>query len=146
MTPPGFQATLGMRLRVAYLSMHRAFNAHFGRWGATADQYVLLRLLSEQDGITQQELGRRMFSDANTVTAMLALLEKRGLIRRRAHARDGRARCVYLTASGRRLFLKLDRSGLALHRRLEECVRSGESEPLIAALRRVADRMPARKD
>ena len=125
-----FRATVGMRLRAAYLTMHRTFNSHFAQFGATADQYVLLRLLSEEDGIAQQELGRRMCSDANTVTAMLALLEKKGLVRRQAHARDGRARCVHLTAKGERLFRKLDDSAEGLHTRLDGCLANRRGELL----------------
>ena len=119
----GFRESLGMRLRGAYLSMHRCFDARFTRLGATADQYVILTMLAEEDGIIQQELMRRVFSDPNTVSAMLGRLEKRGLIRRRAHDGDGRARCVYLTAKGRRLQRQLDESAKALHERL---FRSGD--------------------
>ncbi len=134
-----------MRLRGAYLSMHRSFNALFAQFGVTADQYVMLRLLSEEDGITQQELGRRMFSDANTVTAMLALLEKRKLLRRKNHARDGRARLVFLTPKGRRLFTKLQEGSLALHERLEGCVQAREHEPMMVALARIAETMAPKK-
>jgi DNA-binding MarR family transcriptional regulator len=49
----------------------------------------------------------RTASDPNTVTAILRLLERRGLVRREAHASDGRARCVFLTAQGRRVQRKL---------------------------------------
>ena len=66
-----------MNLRAAYLSMHRQTNAHLARFGVTADQFVCLLILAEEDGIIQQELVKRATSDPNTIRAMLVLLEKR---------------------------------------------------------------------
>ena len=106
-----FGNTLGMKLRGAYLSMHRTFQAHFARFGITADQFVVLSLLAAEDGLIQRELVRRTSSDANTITALLRLLERDGLIRRVRHENDGRARCVFLTERGRQLQRKLERSG-----------------------------------
>ena len=80
-----------MALRAAYWAMHRQTQARLARCGVTADQFVLLALLAEQDGITQQELVRRASSDANTVRAMLVLMESRGLVTRKGHPTDGRA-------------------------------------------------------
>ena len=71
---------IAMGLRAAYWSMHRQTNAHLAPQGATAEQFVVLALLAKEDGITQQELGRRATSDPNTIRAMLVLLEKRGLV------------------------------------------------------------------
>src|SRR5215208_5033993 len=90
-------------LRAAYFAMHRVSDAHFSRHGVTADQFVLLACLAEQDGITQQELARRASSDPSTVRAMLVLLQGRGLVSRERQPDDRRARVVGLTAKGRRL-------------------------------------------
>lgn len=97
-----------MALRAAYLSMHRQTNVRLSGIGITADQFVLLALLEEEDGITQQQLVRRADSDPNTVRAMLILLERQGLICRDRHPTDGRAWKVTLTRKGRQI---LKRSG-----------------------------------
>ena len=96
-----------MLLRKAYLTFHRRANARIIKSGITADQFVALTMLAQEEGITQITLVERTASDANTVTAILRLLERRGLVRREAHARDGRARCVFLTSKGRRLQRRL---------------------------------------
>jgi DNA-binding MarR family transcriptional regulator len=83
---------IAMGLRAAYWAMHRQTEAGLARGGVTADQFVLLALLAEWDGITQQELVRRAASDANTVRAMLVLLESRGLVARQGHPTDRHAR------------------------------------------------------
>jgi DNA-binding MarR family transcriptional regulator len=132
-----FRGSLGMRLRAAYLAMHRTFQEHFAPHGLTADQFVVLSLLAEEDGIIQKELVRRTYSDPNTVTAILRLLEKKRLVRRVRPDHDGRARCVYLTPAGRLLRDKLARSSAELHRRLYQAVpaeASAEFHGLLAAI------------
>lgn len=94
---------LGMWLRKAYLSFHRRANARMLKHGVTADQFVLLSVLVREEGITQVTIVERTASDPNTVAAILGLLERRGLVRREAHAQDRRARCVFLTTDGRRI-------------------------------------------
>ena len=94
---------LAMRLRIAYLAVHRRTNAVLAPLGLTADQFVVLTALAESEGVTQQELVSRTGSDANTMSAMLARLEAKGLVSRKQHADDGRARSVSLTKSGRQV-------------------------------------------
>src|ERR1700730_9689274 len=89
-------------LRAAYFGMHRVSDAHFARQGVTADQFVLLACLAEDDGITQQELARRASSDPSTIRAMLLLLEGRELVTRERDPKDNRARLVRLPSKGRR--------------------------------------------
>jgi DNA-binding MarR family transcriptional regulator len=92
-----------MWLRKAYLAFHRRANAWMLDHGVTADQFVLLTVVAREPGITQITIVDRTSSDPNTVAAILRLLEQRGLVRREAHARDRRARCVFLTAEGQRV-------------------------------------------
>ena len=96
-----------MTLRAAYLSMHRQTSAHLAPYGVTADQFVCLHLLMEEDGIIQQELVKRATSDPNTIRATLILLEKRGFITRTIHPNDGRARIVNITEKGKKIFEKM---------------------------------------
>ena len=98
---------IAMGLRAAYLLMHRQTNSFLAPFGMTADQFVLLALLAEKDGITQQELTQRATSDPNTIRAMLVLMENNGVITRNQHPTDGRARRISLTRNGRRTYAKL---------------------------------------
>jgi MarR family transcriptional regulator for hemolysin len=133
-----FGTSLAMQLRGAYLSMHRTFQAHFARFGVTADQFVVLSLLAADDGLIQRELVRRTCSDANTITALLRLLERDGLVQRERHENDGRARCVFLTEQGRRLQRRLGRSSDRLHRELEAAVAPDELAVLLRSLAQIA--------
>jgi DNA-binding MarR family transcriptional regulator len=141
---------LAMALRGAYLSMHRQTDACLAPLGVTANQFVLLALLAERDGVTQREVVERASSDPNTVGAMLAGLEGKGLVARTRHPTDGRAWSVTLTARGRRTFKKLWAESEPLRGRLVAGFRSGETEALLEFLRRIsaamgqADREPSR--
>jgi DNA-binding MarR family transcriptional regulator len=110
-----------------------------GGGGVTADQFVVLCVLAEQDRLTQQELARLTSSDPNTIRAMLVLLERRGLLDRRPHPGDGRARSVVLTRKGRALHSKLWSRSQALRKRLEGLFRAGETERLVELLGRISE-------
>lgn len=130
-----------MGLRQAYLSMHRQTNQCLLKHGVTADQFVCLIILSRRDGITQQELARRATSDANTMRAMLVLLEKQGLVAREKHPTDGRARIVTMTDKGRDVFDILLEEIRPVQDRLTAIFQAGEAETLVTALKRIAEKM-----
>jgi DNA-binding MarR family transcriptional regulator len=132
-------------LRAAYFAMHRISDAHFSGYGVTADQFVLLACLAEQDAITQQELARRASSDPSTIRAMLVLLEGRGLVARHRHPDDSRARVVTLTAKGRRLFDRLWETSEPIRVELLSAFSAEEACWLVDGLRRLIDNMAMAK-
>ena len=141
-----FRDTLGMRLRGAYLTFHRMANAYFEQFGVTADQFVALTLLADEDGITQRELVEKAFSDANTIGEMLARLEKKQFVRRERHPKDGRARCVFLTPRGRQLQKELWDSWEGQIREVDNAFRPEELEVLKGLLGRIPDAVAASRD
>src|SRR6516165_11252470 len=113
---------LGMLLRKAYLSFHRRANAWMLDHGVTADQFVLLTVLAREPGITQITIVERTGSDPNTVAAILRLLEQRRLVRRETHARDRRARSVFLTAVGQRVQRRAAKDAESIVAALWDCM------------------------
>lgn len=107
-----------LALRACYLGMHRATSQRLAEFGITADQFVALLHLAEAGPVIQRELVVRMSSDANTVRAMLVLLERKRLVRRTPDAADARARRVELTAKGRVAINQAQDALTVLHRRL----------------------------
>lgn len=132
---------IAMSLRAAYLVMHRQSDASFAADGVTADQFVLLAVLAEEDGITQQTLVRRTWSDPNTIGAMLVLMETRGLVVRERHPTDGRARIVVLTRKGRRTYERLRARSEGVRQKLEGLFLPDEARTLIDLLGRIAERL-----
>jgi DNA-binding MarR family transcriptional regulator len=85
---------------------------------------------------TQRELAERLSADPPYVTLMIDDLEKRGLVRRKPHPTDRRAKLVELTASGRAAAARadaiLDEPPAELH---------GVPDPDLKAVLRVLDRL-----
>jgi DNA-binding MarR family transcriptional regulator len=132
-------AELPLALRAAYLALHRQSDTRFAPHGVTANQFVLLATLERGHALTQRELARRMSSDPSTVRAMLVLLERRGLVRRKAPPTDSRARTVALTALGKRKFQELWIAGEAIRVQMQSSLRPKEASALVGLLKRVAE-------
>lgn len=132
---------LAMALRMAYWALHRCTDESLAMRGVTANQFVLLALLMEEDGITQQDLVFRASSDPSTIRAMLVLLEKKRLIVRSQHARDGRALSVTLTPKGRRAYKQMWTDTQSVRQRLLAALETGEIGFLVELLARVAGAM-----
>src|ERR1700761_3717199 len=95
------------RMRRAFLSICRCGDTLFSPYGITTDQYSLIRAVQREPGIRQADLGSVIFAEPNTVTAMVTLLEKRGLLRRRPSQTDRRAKLIHLTARGELVMQRL---------------------------------------
>ena len=128
-------------MRGAYLNFHRRAQVHFSKHGVTADQYVLLAVLAEEEDLTQKELTRRSYSDANTVTAMLNRLEEKGLVERRACDRDGRAWRIHLTRRGRALESTLQKHAAPFHSSLENTLPAAHVDEIRDWFKRVIREM-----
>jgi DNA-binding MarR family transcriptional regulator len=103
----------------------------------TADQFVVLACLGEQDAVMQQDLVQRAASDPSTIRAMLVLLEGRGLVSRQRHRADGRAWEVILTPKGRRLYERLWRTSEPIRARLLSGFSEEEAEEFLRSLHRL---------
>lgn len=132
---------MAMGLRTAYWTMHRQTDACLAKYGVTANQFVLLYLLAEEDGVTQQQLVRRASSDPNTIRAMLVLLENRGLVARKRDPNDGRARNVVLTSRGRRIYNKLLEQSEPLRKQLMRIFQPEQADTMVKFLKQISKTM-----
>jgi DNA-binding MarR family transcriptional regulator len=114
--------------------MHRVVNAILEQHGVTADQFVLLRTLAEEEGVIQKELASRLSLDQNTVTGMIRLLENQKIIRRRIVKHDARARAVYLTVRGRKVLEALIAKSEGFHRTLDQFLPPDQMDVLLRGL------------
>jgi DNA-binding MarR family transcriptional regulator len=72
-------------------------------WGAVRPSYgSILVPLFEEDGLRMGELARRSRLSKQTMTTMVRLLERDGLVRRKRDHEDGRATRIHLTAKAKR--------------------------------------------
>ncbi len=95
--------------RVAHLTRlcARGFNRSLTRLLAENDisfgQWVFLRILWKQEGLTQRELSARANLTEPTVHTALAKMEAQGIVTRRTEEGNRRKQHVYLTERGRAL-------------------------------------------
>jgi MarR family transcriptional regulator, transcriptional regulator for hemolysin len=124
-------------IRRAQLATQRCADAIFRPRHITYDQFSLLWAVEKQEGIRQSDLAQELFTDPNTVTAMLARLEKRGLVQREVCDHDGRARLVHLTPAGRRLTARLSDDWEPMRRKLRELFAGQAGEEAFRVLNEV---------
>jgi DNA-binding MarR family transcriptional regulator len=99
--------SIGYLARINFRAFSRALEKLTIGHGVSSGQWRFLRVLWEEDGITQRELSDRTgTTEATTVRAVAGLLES-GFITRRRVADDRRKMLITLTAKGRRLETRL---------------------------------------
>jgi len=99
--------SIGYLARITFRSFSRALERRTIGDGVSAGQWRFLRVLWNEEGLTQRELSRRVgMREPTTVTALNGM-EKSGLVRRVPSKKDRRKVHVYLTPRARKLRVKL---------------------------------------
>lgn len=116
------------KLRRAFLATCRCGDVTFSPYRLTTEQYALMRVVQCNPGIRQMDLTDRIIAEPNTVTAMVSLLERRDILRRKPCPSDGRVRLLYLTAHGHAMMTRLADDWEPLRAVLRRCFsgRAGE--------------------
>lgn len=79
---------------------HRALNARLASLDLSLAQHEVLVGIAQRPGATQNQISRRLFVVKSNVSALIAKLEARGLVRREASAEDSRVKRLFLTEAG----------------------------------------------
>lgn len=96
-------ASIGYLLRDTYRAFTKVLQARINAHGVSIGQWYFLRVLWDEDGLTQRELSQRVgMMEPTTVTALNGM-EERGYVRRVRNAGDRRKVNIYLTEQGRAL-------------------------------------------
>jgi len=82
------QAAVGERLRAI---------------GVSISQCDVLTTLTEQEGVSQQELAKRLYVTKGNISGLIDRLEEAGFVERRSTASDRRQHAIYLTKAGRQM-------------------------------------------
>lgn len=97
------ETSVGYLLRDTYRAFTKVLQMRIATEGVTIGQWYFLRVLWDEDGLTQRELSQRVgMMEPTTVTALNGM-EKRGYVRRVRNAEDKRKVNIYLTDRGRSL-------------------------------------------
>ena len=69
--------------------------------GITIDQWVILQVLADEEGLSQLEIAKAVYKDAPTVTRIIDLLCKKNLTSRQTDEDDRRRFKIHLTKAGK---------------------------------------------
>lgn len=98
------EETVGFLLSDTVRTMTRTFSARIAQHGVGMGIFQFLRVLWEDDGLTQVELAERTRMRGPSAAGALHALERRGFVRRIADSHDRRKIRVLLTPKGRQLY------------------------------------------
>lgn len=97
------ETSVGYLLRDTYRAFTKVLQTRIAAQGVTIGQWYFLRVLWDEDGLTQRELSQRVgMMEPTTVTALNGM-EKRGYVKRVRNTDDKRKVNIYLTDRGRSL-------------------------------------------
>ena len=94
-----FNALLFQIMRLYYIRVH----ALMSELGLSRGQPPILRLLWQQDGRNQREIGDMLHLRPATISVILQRMEKAGLLKRQTDPDDLRVSRAYLTKKGREI-------------------------------------------
>lgn len=103
-TPKEPNNNIGYLLWQTTMLWQRQMNSALSQVGLTHTQFVILIslgwLLKKSSNVTQSEIADFSKTDRMMVSKILRTLQKKGLIARKEHEKDTRAKCVFLTKVG----------------------------------------------
>ena len=132
----------GYLVRDAHRAFQRLLERRIAVHGVTRGQWYFLRVLWNEDGLTQRELSARVGMMEPTTVIALRGMEKSGLIRRLRSTDDKRRSHVWLTAKAQRMRKRLR----ALARGITGEAEAGISLGDLLRFRRAIARMTANLD
>ena len=81
--------------------MQAAVGERLRELGISIPQCDVLTTLTEQEGVSQQDLAKRLYVTKGNISGLIDRLVAAGLVERRAIAADKRQHAIFLTSAGR---------------------------------------------
>jgi DNA-binding MarR family transcriptional regulator len=140
--PAAFDETLGFQVRDLHRAIMRMLSQRLSEHGMHVAGWYFLRVLWQQDGLTQRELAARVGTVEPTAVTALRALEQQGYIRRERNASDRRKSQVFLTDAGRALRETLLPISNEVNEAAAAALAPAERQILMGLLRRARSGMP----
>lgn len=95
--------SFGLILRKTYQAFLKALEERVSPYNVTVPQWFFLRVLWEEDGLTQRELSEKVGITESTTVAALKVMQRRGFVRCVSDKSDKRRKNIILTKTGQEL-------------------------------------------
>lgn len=132
-----FERSLGFQLRDANRAMQRLLGSRIQAQGVTLGAWYFLRVLWEEEALTQRELSARIGMQEPTAVMALRGMEKQGWITRERSTQDRRKVFIRLTEAGRALRARMLPEARAVNEVATAGMTGEEVATLLALLKRV---------
>ncbi len=109
--------------------------------GIVPGQFPTLLALWEKDGLTQKELLVLVDIEQATLANTLTRMERDGLITRKEHPADARARTIHLTNQGRSIRDEAYKAAAQINEEVLADLSDAETEAFLSYMRRVIGRI-----
>ena len=131
------ETLLGYNARRAALAVIGVFIERMAPYELKPVEFSVLSLVAHNPGITSRQLCTALGILPPNLVGMINGLEKRELIARQPHPRDGRAMGLHLTPPGQKLVREAEKTAAALEADVAGRLTAAELRTLIALLKKV---------
>lgn len=95
--------SIGMHINYINRKILRFLSVNLKQYNITTEQWSILILLLEKDGINQKQLAKKVDKDQATLVRILDILERKKLVVRKKCPEDRRSFLIYTTEEGKKL-------------------------------------------
>lgn len=99
----GFQDYISIKIHQTDLNLTKYIKSKLEDFNLAPEQNLVMMLLWEKDGLTQNQLAEKLNKDKTNIARMASSLEKKGFIKRAHPKEDRRSLMLYLTEDGKDL-------------------------------------------
>lgn len=131
------ETLIGYNARRAALAVIDVFLERMAPYGLRPVDFSVLSLVAHNPGITSRQLCATLGILPPNLVGMVNGLEKRELLARKPHPRDGRAMGLHLTPAGQKLMRDAEKTAATLEGEVAARLTAGELQTLIRLLKKV---------
>lgn len=131
------ESLVGYNARRATLVIMEAFFRQMAVYGLRPADFSVLSLVAHNPGITSRQLCTTLSIQPPNLVGMIHQLEKRELVTRRPHPRDGRAMGLHLTGAGTKLIRQAEVTAAELEDQATAGLSAAERQTLIQLLKKI---------
>jgi DNA-binding MarR family transcriptional regulator len=131
------ESLIGYNARRAALSVIEVFLERMAVYKLRPVDFSVLSLITHNPGITSRQLCSALGILPPNLVGMISALEKRELIHRQPHPRDGRAMGLHLTPAGQKLMRDAEHTAAELETEVAARLSASEAKTLIRLLKKI---------
>jgi DNA-binding MarR family transcriptional regulator len=128
---------IGYNARRAALAVIEVFMQRMAMYQLRPVDFSVLSLITHNPGVTSRQLCGSLGILPPNLVGMVDTLERRELIVRKPHPRDGRATGLHLTPVGLKLMQRAEHTAAALEADVASRLSASEAKTLIRLLRKI---------